>query len=205
MGAMAGVFALLGATSACDNETADHRQARSEDRSSATTAPQSSANDPTSARTDNKSIIRPAVHVEAPASTIFEPANATIHFEASSSTLDDDARATLDEVLQMPILKTDGRIVLRGHTDSHGNDGDNLVVSRNRAEAVRRYLEEHDVASKRMEIIAFGEANPIAPNAKPDGTADPDGQAQNRRVEIEVLPPEKNYAEPLQSPSPPTQ
>jgi OOP family OmpA-OmpF porin len=56
-----------------------------------------------------------------------------------------------------------------------------------RAEAVRDWLVENGVAEDRIRTIAFGEQNPIAPNARPDGTPDEDGRAANRRVEIEVL------------------
>jgi outer membrane protein OmpA-like peptidoglycan-associated protein len=31
-----------------------------------------------------------------------------------------------------------------------------------------------------------GKSKPIAPNAKPDGSDDPEGRAKNRRVEIVV-------------------
>jgi photosystem I P700 chlorophyll a apoprotein A2 len=32
----------------------------------------------------------------------------------------------------------------------------------------------------------FGETKPIASNAKPDGSDDPDGRSRNRRVEVVV-------------------
>jgi OOP family OmpA-OmpF porin len=45
------------------------------------------------------------------------------------------------------------------------------------------------VAEDRIEIVAFGEQNPVAPNALPDGTPNDEGRAKNRRVEIRVAPP----------------
>ena len=36
----------------------------------------------------------------------------------------------------------------------------------------------------------MGEQNPIAPNALPDGSPNEAGRASNRRVEIDISPPE---------------
>jgi outer membrane protein OmpA-like peptidoglycan-associated protein len=33
----------------------------------------------------------------------------------------------------------------------------------------------------------YGESKPVAPNTKPDGSDNPEGRAQNRRVEIKIL------------------
>jgi OOP family OmpA-OmpF porin len=118
-----------------------------------------------------------------------ERADATKPFPDLGTALSEDARAQLDELLKAPIVEAGGPIVLRGHTDSQGYDGDNLVVSRRRAEAVARYLEQGGVAPERISIIALGEARPVAPNAMPDGSDDPDGRARNRHVEVEILPP----------------
>ena len=59
-------------------------------------------------------------------------------------------------------------------------------ASRARAEAVRDWLVDSGVDEARISLIAFGEQNPVAPNARPDGSPDPVGRAANRRVEIEV-------------------
>ena len=42
--------------------------------------------------------------------------------------------------------------------------------------------------SKRLRFVSrgFGKSRPVAPNARPDGTDDPEGRQQNRRVEIVV-------------------
>ena len=48
---------------------------------------------------------------------------------------------------------------------------------------------DNGVAQERIVIIAFGEQNPVAPNALPDGTPNEAGRATNRRVEIEVSVP----------------
>ena len=59
-----------------------------------------------------------------------------------------------------------------------------------RAEAVRDYLVEKGIAADRITVVALGETTPLVPNARPDGSDDPEARARNRRVEVAVdLPP----------------
>lgn len=90
------------------------------------------------------------------------------------------------------IEEEDWPVILAGHTDSGGNDQANLRASRARAEAVAAWLVERGVDDDRIKVIAFGEQNPIAPNALPDGTPNEAGRRSNRRVEIRIAPPEGN-------------
>lgn len=75
------------------------------------------------------------------------------------------------------------RILIEGHTDSIGSVQSNLALSRARAAEVRRVLvENYNLDAGRIETVGFGEAQPIADNATPDG------RQLNRRVVITVLP-----------------
>lgn len=136
----------------------------------------------------SRSILRPEV-AEPEEKPPIEPASAVIAFGASPMALDDAARAALDALLATPAMAAGGQILLRGHSDSRGSDGDNRVASRRRAEAVRDYLIEKGVAAQRITLFALGETRPVAPNARDDGTDDPDGRARNRRVEVVVALP----------------
>lgn len=137
-----------------------------------------------------KSILRPVEdEVAPPEPPPVEPVSLTISFANRGITLSDDAKTALDGLIAAPAMVTGGAITLRGHSDSRGHDGDNLVASRRRAEAVADYLLEKGVPRERMTVIALGENRPVAPNAKPDGSDDPEGRARNRRVEVEVQPP----------------
>jgi outer membrane protein OmpA-like peptidoglycan-associated protein len=49
---------------------------------------------------------------------------------------------------------------------------------------VREALAILGVERDRMSARGFGESRPVAPNTKPDGSDNPAGRAQNRRVEI---------------------
>jgi OOP family OmpA-OmpF porin len=116
------------------------------------------------------------------------PFDARVGFPDGGSKLDDAATHALDAVLANPVTATGGSIVLRGSSDSHGSDADNKAASKKRAEAVAHYLEKHGIAKDRITVIALGEGRPIAPNAKLDGSDDPEGRAKNRRVDISVAP-----------------
>jgi OOP family OmpA-OmpF porin len=116
-----------------------------------------------------------------------EPIHAVIDFGASGLKLDEAGQKAIDPLLDA-LTKLGGPVILRGHSDSHGSDGDNRVASRIRAEKVRDYLVGKGIAKDRIQLIALGEARPIAPNAHPDGSDDPDGRARNRRVEIDAEP-----------------
>jgi len=124
------------------------------------------------------------------------PPGATVAFP-SGAEMDDEARAALDKLVADPALPPDARFVVRGHSDSLGDDRRNLITSRRRAEAVRDYLVKNGVDDDRIEVIALGERRPIAPNATLDGADDPAGRARNRRVDVEVV-----LAAPAPSPSP---
>ncbi len=69
-----------------------------------------------------------------------------------------------------------------GHTDNQGAASYNLNLSRQRAASVTNVLIGNGVASSRLTAIGRGEDQPVASNLTPEG------RAQNRRVEIIIIP-----------------
>ena len=104
------------------------------------------------------------------------------------------AERLLESALASEAMVEGWPVVLTGHTDSSGYDQANLRAARSRAETVAAWLVERGVADERITVIAFGEQNPIAPNARPDGTPNEEGRRANRRVELRIAP--KDPAEP---------
>lgn len=117
------------------------------------------------------------IYVALPADTLFEFDKADIRHEAEANL------RTLAEL----IGKTQGTVQLKGYTDAKGDDNYNLGLSKRRADAVKAWLTANGVADTRLNAVGFGEADPVAPNQKPDGTDDPEGRAKNRRVEA-IIP-----------------
>jgi outer membrane protein OmpA-like peptidoglycan-associated protein len=73
-------------------------------------------------------------------------------------------------------------VVVSGHTDSSGSYALNQNLSEKRAQSVANNLSNSGVISDRLEIIGFGETQPIASNDTEKG------KMQNRRVEISLFP-----------------
>ncbi len=141
---------------------------------------------PEEAAEGKRSIFRPEFQVE-PIDSLSPPESLeTRIIFPDGAELSQEARAELATVLASPQVTGGGAIVLRGHSDSGGSDAANMRASRARAEAVRDWLVENGVEASRISVIAFGEQNPAAPNALPDGSPNEEGRLANRRVEIEV-------------------
>ncbi|OMJ33106.1 hypothetical protein BSZ14_04735 [Sphingomonas sp. Sph1(2015)] len=133
-----------------------------------------------------KSIIRPDVEPSPTPTPPAEPVELTVPFPAKGAQPDPEGMALLDRLVADPVFALGGPITIWGHSDSSGSDASNLIASRKRAEAARDYLVQKGVAAERITVIALGEARPIAPNRKLDGSDDPEGRDKNRRVEIKV-------------------
>ncbi|UOG91196.1 MAG: OmpA family protein [Candidatus Thiothrix sulfatifontis] len=74
------------------------------------------------------------------------------------------------------------RVQIAGHTDNIGSDTANLQLSQQRANSVRSYMASTGVAAQRMQAVGYGESRPVADNSSDYG------RAQNRRVEITLIP-----------------
>ncbi|MBG8553490.1 OmpA family protein [Hymenobacter guriensis] len=70
------------------------------------------------------------------------------------------------------------RLRIAGHTDRVGEPQKNLLLSEQRAEAVKSYLVSAGVAAERLSTTGYGDTRPIY--SSPD--------ARNRRVEVEQVP-----------------
>lgn len=91
-------------------------------------------------------------------------------------------QATLNEVAQTLNAYPATMIDVLGHTDSVGSDAYNQTLSEQRAASVANYLVARGVNRARIATRGYGESMPIADNATEAG------RAQNRRVEIKVVP-----------------
>ncbi len=96
-----------------------------------------------------------------------------------------DAADALEKLLTIINAQASGGAIrIEGHTDSIAADAYNQTLSERRAASVKQWLTNRGIASSRMATRGFGESRPRAANNKPDGSDDPAGRLQNRRVEI---------------------
>ncbi len=105
-----------------------------------------------------------------------------ILFPTDSATLRPDLQRDLRNVGQSLLAYPDTTVQVIGHTDNTGDAGYNLNLSRERAQSVANILMSEGVPSFRIQSIGRGEDQSIADNLTPEG------RAQNRRVEIVILP-----------------
>jgi len=101
-------------------------------------------------------------------------------FETASARLTSVARERLARVSGILAAQPDLDIAIEGHTDSVGDDERNQRLSERRAQEVFAYLVQQKIPQASMDVAAFGETRPIAPNDTPAG------RQQNRRVEVVV-------------------
>ncbi len=104
-----------------------------------------------------------------------------IEFETAKSAVTVADQALLDLYAGFLLEDPEKTVRIAGHTDNVGSDESNLELSRRRAEASARYLEEKGVRPEQIITEWYGESQPIDVNTTPLG------QQRNRRVEIELL------------------
>ena len=109
--------------------------------------------------------------------------NDKVTFPLNRATISDEAKKMVDDAIGPIVAENKGVFFeIEGYTDSSGEPAYNEKLGEERAMAVRNYLhDQHKIALSRMEVISYGEANPVADNKSKDG------RAQNRRVVIKVL------------------
>ena len=95
-----------------------------------------------------------------------------------------DLKKASDFVRKYPGAK----VALEGHTDGKGTEQYNQKLSERRAEAVKQYLIKDGAVDKaRISARGYGKSRPIAPNKTKGGKDNPEGRAENRRVEILII------------------
>ncbi len=107
---------------------------------------------------------------------------AEITFPVGSFAIQPRFQSTLREVAQTLKIGNRTYVDVLGHTDSSGSDAANQALSVSRAQAVANYLRSRGVVAARVAVKGYGETAPIASNDSEEG------RAQNRRIEIRVVP-----------------
>ena len=99
-------------------------------------------------------------------------------FDTGKSTLQPGAQRSVSQLVQVLTNHPERRVLIEGFTDSVGSDEMNLQLSQRRAQTFQRELMNGGIAADRIEVRAWGEANPVADNTSAAG------RQRNRRVEV---------------------
>ncbi len=101
-------------------------------------------------------------------------------FEKSKSIMLAESYAELDHLASFLKRYPALRLTIEGHTDNIGDDKLNLILSDERAKAVKDYLIQKGISALRIEAKGYGSTRPLVK----ESTAS--GNVQNRRVEFVI-------------------
>jgi outer membrane protein OmpA-like peptidoglycan-associated protein len=108
-------------------------------------------------------------------------------FDFDKADLKPASEPSLEKVVTVLKAYPTAQVQIDGHTDGKGNASYNQGLSERRAASVAKWLGAHSgLNAANLHTKGWGATKPVAPNAKPDGSDNPEGRQKNRRVEITV-------------------
>lgn len=107
--------------------------------------------------------------------------NRIVEFESGSATLTPKGLGILDDMASAIQRVGDQTITVTGHTDNVGNTDANLLLSNERAKAVKQYLIGRNIDAARISVAGKGDSDPVASNDNEEG------RTRNRRIEFTLV------------------
>ncbi|EMK24133.1 OmpA family protein [Leptospira kirschneri] len=105
----------------------------------------------------------------------------SIHFSLGSYEILESSFSILENLNSYLKENLNVKIKITGHTDLNGDAQDNLILSRNRANAVKDYLVKKGIDSERIITDGKGSSEPIVP------LKNPKTDYKNRRTEFQLI------------------
>jgi outer membrane protein OmpA-like peptidoglycan-associated protein len=110
-----------------------------------------------------------------------------INFPTGGAILDEQNRVILQEMVRTAQARTDiRRVRVEGHTDTCGNELNNMSLSNERAVSVANELVTMGVPREMLETVGYGSTQPRA-NESCEHTTQQLSEQTNRRVEFSLL------------------
>jgi OOP family OmpA-OmpF porin len=105
-----------------------------------------------------------------------------VQFDSGRATIKKVSDALLDEVAGVFKEHLEiTRVEIQGHTDNTGKAKDNLKLSQDRAESVKKALAKRGIDEARLAATGFGQEQPVADNKTEVN------RQKNRRVQFKIL------------------
>lgn len=119
--------------------------------------------------------------IEAEVQEILKTAFDNLEFETGRSKIKSESIESLNELAEVLVKKPEWGLQISGHTDNVGKAQSNLILSKQRAEAVRDFMVERGIVTERLSVLYFGQTMPVESNDTPEG------RQANRRVEMTII------------------
>jgi len=104
-----------------------------------------------------------------------------LEFETGKAIIRSSSNVSLDELADLFKAKPKFMLLIEGHTDNVGSRNSNMTLSKNRATAVKLYMQKKGIEGSRLIVKFYGPDKPIADNTTEEG------RQKNRRVEMTVI------------------
>lgn len=105
----------------------------------------------------------------------------TVEFKTGKSIISPESEENLRNLASILINHPDIKIEIGGHADSSGDRDSNLILSKERANAVLAWLVQNNINQERLSAIGYGDTRPLADNSTSSG------RRNNRRVTFKIL------------------
>jgi peptidoglycan-associated lipoprotein len=112
---------------------------------------------------------------------ITETMGERIGFAFDRSTIRAADRPILDRKVELLRADPSIRIQIAGHCDIRGPDRYNQALGTRRAEAAKQYLTRAGIAADRIDVVSYGETQPLDPGTTREA------HARNRRAEFTIV------------------
>lgn len=135
-----------------------------------------------------------AVHMDVPMIplTSSEPVTlANVFFDLGKATLRPESNIELDKLVDFLMKNPSVKIELGGHTDTRGDDKENMILSSDRAKAVHSYLIAKGIKAERLTYKGYGETKTVVSDAEiaklPTEKEREAAHQKNRRTEYKII------------------
>lgn len=116
---------------------------------------------------------------------VYEPSRTinldNVQFDVAKATLRPGSYKDLQNLMDFMRSNSEVKVEIGGHTDSSGVEEKNVILSQQRADAVRDYLIKNGIPAEHVIAKGYGSAQPIADNQTAEG------KQKNRRLEAKKI------------------
>jgi len=104
-----------------------------------------------------------------------------LFFDIGKFEIKDESKSELDRIIEFLTDYPKVKVEISGHTDSQGDEDENMILSENRAKSVVTYLTKNGIEEDRLTSVGYGASTPVADNKTREG------RAKNRRVDFKII------------------